>query len=123
MNKPWAGVAMISACAWVSGCLGRHREPMPPLGPTLEIVNESSLVYRVTVSPTIVVQVHPGESKCVRVGMYHEVRTIEVIALASTVPYYTPPENLMSASGWVVEIGQLPLYDLLSLRPAEPCKA
>ncbi|MDH3290892.1 MAG: hypothetical protein OEO20_05750 [Gemmatimonadota bacterium] len=96
---------------------------MPPLGPTLEIVNESSLVYRVTVSPTIVVQVHPGESKCVRVGMYHEVRTIEVIALASTVPYYTPPENLMSASGWVVEIGQLPLYDLLSLRPAEPCKA
>jgi hypothetical protein len=96
---------------------------MPPLGPTLEIVNESSLVYRVTVSPAVVVQVYPGESKCVRVGMFHEVRRIEVFALAGSVVHYTPPENLMSASGWVVEIGQLPLYDLLALRPAEPCQA
>jgi hypothetical protein len=92
------------------------------LGPTLRIVNNTSLEYRVTVSPGLMVQSRPGQTNCVRVGTVNEVRTMEVFALASTVAYYTPPENLMSAPGWILEIGQQPKYDVLSLRPAEPCK-
>ena len=96
---------------------------MHPLGPTLEIVNTSSLVYRVTVNPALVVQVHPGQRRCVWAGMFHEARTMEVFALAGSRSDHTPPENLMSSPGWVLEIGQLPKYDVLSLRPAAPCKA
>lgn len=96
---------------------------MPPLGPTLELVNESGLVYRVTVSPGIVVQLYPGDNKCVRLGKIHRQRSIEFFPMAGSEAYYTPPENLMSESGWVVEIGELPQYDVLSLRPAYPCRA
>jgi hypothetical protein len=98
------------------------REPMHRLGPTLEIVNSSGLVYRVTVSAALVVNVHPGQRACVWAGAVNEVRTMEVIALASTTTYHTPPENLMNSSGWILEIGQLPKYDVLTLRPARPCR-
>ncbi len=122
MNKRWAGPAVTLALAGMVACGGSsYRVPMPPLGPTLEIVNQSGLVYRVTVSPGTVVQVYPGQSKCVRVGKFHEARTIEFFALAGSVRHRTPPENLMSAPGWVVEVGELPRYDLLALRPAKPC--
>jgi hypothetical protein len=47
---------------------------------------------------------------------------MEVFALASSTPHYTPLENLMTSPGWVLEIGQRPKYDVLSLRPAKPCK-
>lgn len=96
---------------------------MHPLGPTLEIVNTSSLVYRVTVHPALVVQVHPGQRKCVWAGTFHEARTMRVFALAGAASHWTPPENLMNSPGWVLEIGQLPRYDVLSLRPAKPCQA
>jgi hypothetical protein len=96
---------------------------MHPLGPTLEIVNTSSLVYRVTVNPALVVQVYPGQHSCVWAGKFHEARTMEVFAVASSVSHSTPPENLMSSPGWILEIGQLPKYDVLSLRPAKPCRA
>jgi hypothetical protein len=122
VNTLWAGCAAVLVFAAVSGCARRHPEPMPPLGPTLQIVNQSSLVYRVTVSPVIVVVVHPGQTTCIRVGMLHGERTIEFFALASRVTHYTPHQNLMSESGWIVEIGELPRYDVLSLRPADPCK-
>ena len=89
--------------------------------PTLEVVNSTSLVYRVTLGPSRVFQVHPGQRKCVRVGNIHDTRAIEFFALASSRTYTTPPENLMSSPGWIVEIGQQPAYDVLSLRPAEPC--
>jgi len=98
------------------------REPMHPLGPTLEIVNTSSLVYRVTVSAALVVHVYPGQHACVWAGTINEARTMEVFAPAGSVSYQTPPEDLMSAPGWILEIGQLPKYDVLSLRPAKPCK-
>jgi hypothetical protein len=111
-----AGVSACGAPAWM-------REPMPPLGPTLEIVNSSSLAYRVTVSPALVVHVHAGQHACVWAGTIHQARTMEVRALASSVSHYTPPEDLMNAPGWILEIGQQPKYDVLSLRPAKPCKA
>ena len=95
---------------------------MAPLGPTLEIVNTSSLVYRVTVNPGLVVQLYPGQRKCVWAGNYHEARTMEVSAPASAVTHHTPPEDLMSAAGWILEIGEVPKYDVLSLRPAPRCK-
>lgn len=95
---------------------------MHPLGPTLEIVNTSGLVYRVTVSDALVVHIHPGQRTCVWAGTVHEARTMEVAALASAASYHTPRENLMSSPGWILEIGQLPKYDVLSLRPARPCR-
>lgn len=91
-------------------------------GPTLEIVNSSSLVYRVRVSPAVIVNVHPGQHACVWVGRVNETRAIEVQALASTVSHFTPEEDLMSSQGWILEIGQAPKYDVLSLRPAQPCR-
>ena len=121
VHTRWGRVAVLAALAALPGCAKRQREPMPPLGPTLEIVNTSSLVYRVTVHPGLVVQVHPGQRKCVRAGTFHEARTMQVAALADTRAHRTPPENLMSAPGWVLEIGDLPRYDVLSLRPAKPC--
>ena len=78
-------------------------------------------MYRVALGPSRVFQVHPGQRKCVRVGNIHDTRAIEFFALASSRTYTTPPENLMSSPGWIVEIGQQPAYDVLSLRPAEPC--
>jgi len=113
-----AALASLSGCgapAWM-------REPMHRLGPTLEIVNSSGLAYRVTVSAALGVTVHPGQRTCVWAGAVNEVRTMEVVALASTTTYRTPPENLMNSSGWILEIGQLPKYDVLSLRPARPCR-
>ncbi|MGD2134538.1 MAG: hypothetical protein PVF27_00185 [Gemmatimonadales bacterium] len=111
-------VLAASACHnnydWVS-------EDVHPLGPTLQVVNNTSLEYRVTVGTGVVVQARPGQTSCVRVGSLNEVRVMEVFALASSVRYYTPPENLMSAPGWILELGQQPKYDMLSLRPAEPC--
>jgi len=117
----WAGLVVV-LCAAAFGCGWRQREPMHPLGPTLAIVNTSSLVYRVTVHAALVVQVHPGQRMCVWAGKFHEARTMKVLALASSVSHSTPRENLMSSPGWVLEIGQLPRYDVLSLRPAEPCR-
>ena len=95
---------------------------MAPLGPTLEIVNTSSLVYRVTVTPSLVVHVHPGQHKCVWAGTFHEARTMEVMALAGSTSYSTPREDLMSSPGWILELGQAPKYDVLTLRPAKPCR-
>lgn len=116
------GCAVFLMHAGVFACFHGHREPMPSLGPTLLIVNESSLLYRVTVTPTQVVLVHPNQTTCLQVGMLHGAQTIEFFALASAVRYHTPPQNLMAESGWIVEIGQLPQYDVLSLRPWDPCK-
>jgi hypothetical protein len=117
----WAGLIALLA---VVGCHGNAewvREPVNPLGPTLKIVNNTSLEYRVTVSPAQLVMARPGQTTCVRVSNLNQLRIIEVFALASSTPYYTPEENLMNAPGWILEIGQLPRYDVLSLRPAEPC--
>ncbi len=121
MNAGWKRIAVLAALTLLSGCARRQQEPMPPLGPTLEIVNRSSLVYRVTVRSSLVVQVHPNQRKCVFAGTFSEARTIAVTALASRRTYRTPPENLMSSPGWVLEIEDLPRYDVLSLRPAKPC--
>ena len=119
-----AGLMVLGGLVAVSGCGAPEwmRAPMHPQGPTLEIVNSSSLVYRVTVSPAIIVNVHPGQRACVWVGKVNETRTIAVQALASSTSHSTPPEDLMGASGWILEIGQSPKYDVLSLRPARPCK-
>lgn len=124
MSARWTGVAVVAAFAAGSGCGGKSRgEPVRAPGPTLEIVNSSSLVYRVTVHPGLVVQVHPGQRKCVQAGSFSETRTMEVLALASSETHYTPPENLMTSPGWILELGQRPRYDVLTLRPAERCKA
>ena len=108
----------MSACrnnaAWVS-------EPVHPLGPTLQVVNNTSLEYRVVVGPGVFVISRPGQTACVRVGTNRHVRAIQVFALASSDEYQTPADNLMNAPGWILEIGQTPRYDVLSLRPAEPC--
>jgi hypothetical protein len=103
------------------GCGGGKGNAMPPLGPTLEVVNHSSLVYRVTLGPSRVFQVHPGQRKCVRVGNIHQTLSIEFLALAGSRTHRTPPENLMSSPGWIVEIGLQPALDVLTLRPADPC--
>lgn len=123
MNRLCGGVVLVAALAAAPACRrGGRPEPVEPLGPTLEIVNTSSLAYRVTVRPGFVVQVHPGQRKCVRAGNFNEARTIQVMALASTVSHSTPTENLASSPGWILEIGQQPRFDVLSLRPSEPCK-
>jgi hypothetical protein len=124
MNAPGARAAGISLLLGLCGCANNAAwvtEPVHPLGPTLRIVNNTSLEYRVTVTPALVVHARPGQTACVRVGNTHEARRIEVFALASARPYYTPVENLMTAPGWILEIGLRPTYDVLSLRPAEPC--
>jgi hypothetical protein len=95
---------------------------MHAMGPTLEIINSGSLVYRVTVNAGVVVQVHPGQHKCVWAGLFHEARRMEVFEIASGITYFTPREDLMTSPGWVLEIGQAPKYDVLSLRPSDPCK-
>lgn len=124
MNNRWVRAAAIWMLAGTAGCGGGwDRESMMPLGPTLEIFNESSLVYRVTVSAGTVLHLYPGQNKCVYVGRTNKQRRIEFLPMAGSRRYYTPPENLMSESGWVVEIGEFPFYDVLSLRPADPCKA
>lgn len=115
---------VIVAVVGVSGCHGNAawlREPVNPLGPTLKIVNNSSLEYRVNVSSSQKVMARPGQATCVRVSNVNDVRVMEVFALASTAVYYTPEENLMNSPGWILEIGQRPEYDVLTLRPAEPC--
>lgn len=117
-------LAVGAALFWVAGCANNYgwlSEDVHPLGPTLMIVNNTSLEYRVTVGTGVVVQSRPGQTSCVRVGTRSEARIMRVFAMASSVSYYTPPENLMSAPGWILEIGQQPKYDVLSLRPAEPC--
>ncbi|NIM50742.1 MAG: hypothetical protein GTO22_16070 [Gemmatimonadales bacterium] len=124
MTPRWKGLAVAAVILGASGCANNYEwvsEDVHPLGPTLQIVNNTSLAYRVTVGTGVVVQSHPGQTNCVRVGNLNEVRIMEVFALASSVAYHTPPENLMNAPGWILEIGQQPKYDVLSLRPAEPC--
>jgi len=123
VNSLRAGSVVILALAGASGCSTSEwvHEDVHPLGPTLQVVNQSSLEYRVTVTPALVVMARPGQTSCVRVGILNDQRTIEVFALASSRPYYAPPENLMSSPGWILEIGQRPTYDVLSLRPAKPC--
>ncbi|MFQ6047641.1 MAG: hypothetical protein ACE5PT_14990 [Gemmatimonadales bacterium] len=124
MNTLGARLGAVIVVLGMSGCANNYgwlSEDVHPLGPTLQIVNNTSLEYRVTVGIGVVVQSRPGQTNCIRVGTRSEARIMRVFAMASSVAYYTPPENLMSAPGWILEIGQQPKYDVLSLRPAEPC--
>lgn len=124
MTPRWAALAVAAVILVGSGCRNNYdwvNEDVHPLGPTLQVVNRTSLEYRVTVGTGVVVQSRPGQTSCVRVGTNSAARVMEVFALASSVVYHTPPEDLMSAPGWILEIGQQPKYDVLSLRPAEPC--
>ena len=122
MNTRWTRVAALIVAAELPACGLGSPEPMHPLGPTLLIVNESTFVYRVTVGPSLVVVVGPGQSKCVWAGRENEARRMEFFPLAGPVAYYSPYENLMTASGWVVEIAEAPKFDLHSLRPTKRCK-
>jgi hypothetical protein len=116
------GLAVAAAFVLASGCGFGHSEPMHPLGTTLLIVNESTFAYRVTVSPTLVIVVGAGQSQCVWAGRESEARRIEFASLADPTTYYTPWENLMNASGWILEIGATPRSDVHTLRPAQRCK-
>lgn len=122
MNALRAGCALVLALAGATACAGKRREPMQPLGPTLQIVNKTSFEYRVTVSPSLAVVVHPGQTTCVRLGTLHGLRTVVFHNQASDVTLRSPPQNFMTDSGWIVEIEVVPKYDVLSLRPWDPCK-
>ncbi len=116
-------VVLSAACLGLFACLANFEpEQMGPLGPTLRIVNKGSFAYRVQVSAGVVAHVYPGQSKCVLMGHYSGLRVIEFSAQGGARRYYTAPENLLSSAGWIVEIGELPKYDVLSFRPARTCK-
>ena len=125
MKTHWMVGALAVVAVATAACRNNDawvREPVHPLGPTLEVTNNTSLEYRVTVGPGVVIMARPGMTSCTRIGNLREVRSIEVFALASRTRYYTPVEQLLSQPGWVLDIGMNPQYTIVSLRPAEPCK-
>ena len=110
---------LLSACASRDIHAGRSQDYAPP---TLLVINEGMVPVRVWDDVgRLMANVYPGEKKCLMFS--RENMNYLVFRKLGGVPQRGPEFSPFGTAGWVVRIGNTPLWmDVLSLQPGEPCR-